>query len=102
MCQHVQQLKSADDFATISEYVAAVREVRGYTLQEVVDLVADAVRHNTLPKSCSLTKGYLSCLEAGKFTHPSPFKLQALAHVYRIPYESLLQKAGYLQTTDDK
>ena len=102
MCKHENQLKSPDDFVALSDYVAAIRETRGYTLRDVVALVAAAVTNKILPTHCSLTRGYLSSLEAGKYTTPSPFKLQALAYAYHIPYESLLRKAGYLQKTDDK
>lgn len=96
------QLSSPDDFAAISDYVAYIREIRGYTLRDVEELVATAITHNVLHKHCSLSRGYLSKLEAGKCTSPSPFKLQALAYVYHIPYESLMRKAGYLDKTCDK
>ena len=102
MNQKKTHLKSPDDFAALSEYVAYIRETRGYTLQEVVDLIATAITRKELHEHCSLTRGYLSCLEAGKYTNPSPFKLQALAHVYNIPYESLLRKAGYWEIHCDK
>lgn len=102
MCKHTNLIKSPDDYASISDYIASIRAVRGYTLQEVADQVVNAVAHKVLPAQCSLTRAYLSRLEAGTFHTPSPFKLQALAHVYHIPYESLLQKVGYLQPADDK
>jgi transcriptional regulator with XRE-family HTH domain len=99
---HVNQLKSPDDFAALSDYVAYLRETEGYTLRHVVDLVVTAITRKQLPAHCSLTRSYLSNLEAGKYTSPSPFKLQALAHVYHISYESLLEKAGYWKTPHDK
>ncbi|KKU34804.1 MAG: hypothetical protein UX50_C0011G0020 [Candidatus Beckwithbacteria bacterium GW2011_GWA1_46_30] len=34
--------------------------------------------------------------------YTSPFKLKALAFIYKIPYESLLQKAGYWEKSIDK
>jgi transcriptional regulator with XRE-family HTH domain len=102
MCQNETQLKSPDDFATISDYVAYIREFRGYTLRDVVKRVTTAIKHKALHTQCSLSRGYLSNLEAGKYIHPSPLKLQALAHVYQIPYESLLRKAGYWKTTENK
>ena len=102
MCKQEKYIKSPDDFASISDYVAYIRDVRGYTLQEVEELVQTAINHNELPKHCSLTRSYLSCLEAGKYREPSPFKLQSLAYVYHISYESLLQKAKYLKKTDGK
>jgi transcriptional regulator with XRE-family HTH domain len=102
MQQKHTPLKSPDDFATLSEYVTYVREIRGYSLRDVVADVTDAITNKTLGKQSSLSRGYISKLEAGKCTSPSPFKLQALAQIYRIPYETLLRKAGYLTTTCDK
>lgn len=95
-------LKSPDDFQTIGEYVAYLRETRGYTLQKVVELVKTAVKNQKLDSQCSLSRGYLSNLETGKHSQPSPFKLKGLAFVYKIPYESLLQKTGYWENQVDK
>lgn len=95
-------LKSPDDFSSIGEYVSYIRETRGYTLKDVVELVRTAVKNNELDSQCSVSRGYLSNLETGKHSHPSPFKLKALAFVYKIPYESLLQKTGYWEKSIDK
>ena len=95
-------LKSPDDFASIGEYVSYIRETRGYTLQDVVELVKAAIKNQSLDLQCSLSRGYLSNLETGKHAHPSPFKLKALAFIYKIPYESLLQKTGYWEKNIDK
>lgn len=102
MCRQEKQLKSLDDFARLSDYVAYLREIRGYSLQEVVDMVTTAISDKVLKAHCSLTRQYLSGLEAGKYSEPSVFKLEALAYAYDIPYESLLQKAGYLKNFGDK
>jgi transcriptional regulator with XRE-family HTH domain len=102
MCQHKNQIKSPDDFTCISEYLAYIRGTRGYSLQNVVDLVAIAITQKLLPEKGSLTRSYISSLEAGKYAKPSPFKLQSLAHVYHIPCELLMQKAEYLKKADGK
>ncbi len=49
-----------------------------------------------------ISNGYLNQLEQGKIKQPSPHILQKLAAVYEIPYEALLQLAGYLSLTNDK
>ncbi len=95
-------IKSPDDFQTIGEYVSYIRETRGYTLQDVVGLVRTAVKNQELDSECSISRGYLSNLETGKHAHPSPFKLKALAYIYKVPYESMLQKAGYWEKSIDK
>jgi transcriptional regulator with XRE-family HTH domain len=44
----------------------------------------------------SVSNAYLSQLEKGKIRKPSPNVLHALARVYSVPYEALMEKAGYL------
>ena len=43
-----------------------------------------------------VSNAYLSQLENGKIKKPSPNVLHSLAEVYVVPYESLMEKAGYL------
>lgn len=43
-----------------------------------------------------VSNAYLSQLEQGKIQQPSPTILQRLGAVYGVPYEALMEKAGYL------
>lgn len=43
-----------------------------------------------------VSNGYLSQLESGKITKPSPHVLYALSTALRINYETLMQRAGYI------
>src|SRR5690606_1126419 len=43
-----------------------------------------------------VSNAYLSQLENEKITRPSPNVLHALAEVYSISYETLMEKAGYI------
>lgn len=95
-------LKGPDDFETIGAYVSYVREAKGLTLRDVVELVKTAIAKNEVDKGGTVSKGYLSNLEAEKYIHPSPLKLRALAHIYNIPYELLLKKAGYWDKSTEK
>lgn len=45
----------------------------------------------------AVSNAYLSQLEKGKIQQPSPSILQVLAAVYAVAYETLMEKAGYLQ-----
>lgn len=94
--------KISDDFHTIGEYVKYVREERHLTLRDVVELIKVAVMKKELDPKCVVSPGYLSSLEAGKYADPSPFKLKALAHIFNIGYELLLNKAGYLDHASNK
>jgi len=44
----------------------------------------------------AVSNAYLSQLEMGKIQRPSPNVFHQLAAVYAVPYEMLMEKAGYL------
>lgn len=46
-----------------------------------------------------VSNGYLSQIESGKITQPSPRVLHALSQALSIEYEALMQRAGYLLPT---
>jgi len=43
-----------------------------------------------------ISNGYLSQLENGQIGSPSPNILFALSEVYKVEYQSLMEKAGYI------
>ena len=65
--------------------LADLRVAKGLSLRQVDDATDNAV-----------SNAYLSQLEKGKVQQPSPNVLHSLAAVYAVPYESLMEKAGYL------
>jgi HTH-type transcriptional regulator, competence development regulator len=65
--------------------LADLRTAKGLSLREVEDATGKAV-----------SNAYLSQLENGKIRKPSPHVLHSLAEVYVVPYEALMEKAGYL------
>jgi HTH-type transcriptional regulator, competence development regulator len=46
-----------------------------------------------------VSNGYLSQLESGKITKPSPHILYSLANALSVNYETLMQRAGYILPT---
>lgn len=62
-----------------------LRTAKGLSLREVEAATGRAV-----------SNAYLSQLEKGKIRKPSPHVLHRLAAVYAVPYETLMEKAGYL------
>jgi HTH-type transcriptional regulator, competence development regulator len=66
--------------------LAHLRTAKGLSLREVEEATGKAV-----------SNAYLSQLENGKISKPSPHVLHHLAEVYVVPYEALMEKAGYLQ-----
>src|SRR5437879_5463731 len=69
---------------SLGEFLAFTRGIKKLTLRDVEDATEKEV-----------SNAYLSQLETGKITKPSPNVLHALAQVYAVPYELLMQKAGY-------
>jgi len=69
----------------LGSLLADLRTAKGFSLREVEEATGSAV-----------SNAYLSQLENGKIRKPSPNVLHELAKVYSVPYEALMEKAGYL------
>lgn len=76
--------------AELGALLANLRTANGLSLREVEEATGKAV-----------SNAYLSQLENGKIGKPSPNVLHSLAEVYAVPYESLMDKAGYLRPARD-
>jgi transcriptional regulator with XRE-family HTH domain len=70
--------------------LAHLRVARGLSLRQVEETTDKAV-----------SNAYLSQLEKGRIQKPSPHVLHSLAAVYAVPYETLMEKAGYLLPSED-
>ena len=68
--------------------LADLRTAKGLSLRNVEEATEKSV-----------SNAYLSQLENGRIRKPSPNVLHNLAEVYVVPYEALMEKAGYLQPT---
>ncbi len=73
----------------LGSLLADLRVAKGLSLRQVEEATDRAV-----------SNAYLSQLEKGKIQKPSPNVLHSLAAVYAVPYESLMEKAGYLLPPD--
>ena len=70
--------------------LAHLRVAKGLSLRQVEETTDKAV-----------SNAYLSQLERGKIQKPSPNVLHSLSEVYAVPYEALMEKAGYLLPSED-
>jgi transcriptional regulator with XRE-family HTH domain len=70
--------------------LADLRTAKGLSLREVEEATDKAV-----------SNAYLSQLENGRIKKPSPNVLHSLAGVYAVPYESLMERAGYLLPSEN-
>jgi transcriptional regulator with XRE-family HTH domain len=70
--------------------LADLRKAKGLSLREVQEATGGSV-----------SNAYLSQLERQKIKKPSPNVLRNLAKVYGVPYETLMEKAGYLLPDTD-
>ena len=73
----------------LGSLLADLRTAKGLSLRRVEEATDNAV-----------SNAYLSQLENGKIRKPSPNVLHSLAIVYAVPYETLMEKAGYLPSAD--
>ena len=76
--------------AEFGALLADLRTAKGLSLREVEEATDKAV-----------SNAYLSQLEHGKIKKPSPNVLHSLAEVYVVPYEALMEKAGYLLPSEN-
>jgi transcriptional regulator with XRE-family HTH domain len=68
----------------LAEELRRVRGIRNVSLRDV-------------EKATDISNAYLSQLERGTAKNPSPHILYKLSSYYKIPYESLMEVAGYMQ-----
>jgi transcriptional regulator with XRE-family HTH domain len=71
--------------------LADLRTAKGLSLRDVEEATDRAV-----------SNAYLSQLEKGRIQKPSPNVLHSLAAVYAVPYETLMERAGYLLPTESR
>jgi transcriptional regulator with XRE-family HTH domain len=74
----------------IAVLLAHLRVAKGLSLRQVEEITDRAV-----------SNAYLSQLERGRIQKPSPHVMHSLAAVYAVPYETLMEKAGYLLPSED-
>ena len=71
-----------NDSSPLGKYIRSLREANALTLR--------AVEEKT-----GVSNAYLSQLESGRIKQPSPVVLHKLAELYSVPYQALMEKAGY-------
>ena len=69
----------------LGAYLKSLRAGAGMSLREVEEATGKEV-----------SNAYLSQLETGKISKPSPNILHSLASVYGVPYGKLMERAGYI------
>lgn len=73
---------------TLGQYLASIRADRKMTLRQVEEATNKEV-----------SNAYLSQIENDKILKPSPNVLHALAEIYAISYEQLMEMAGYISAS---
>ena|SRR5207302_9424752 len=69
--------------SSLGEELRRIRDLLGLSLREV-------------EKITGVSNAYLSQLETGKIEKPAPSYLYKLSEAYNVPYELLMEKAGYI------
>lgn len=70
---------------TLGQYLASIRTDRRMTLRQVEEATKK-----------DISNAYLSQIENDKIKQPSPNVLYALAEIYEIDYEKLMEMAGHI------
>jgi transcriptional regulator with XRE-family HTH domain len=76
---------------TLGQYLASIRTDRKLTLREVEEATNKQV-----------SNAYLSQIENDKIQKPSPNILHALAELYAISFEKLMEMAGFLTSKTNR
>lgn len=86
------RIKTSEEIVkpTLAQYLASIRQDRKLSLRRVEELSEKEV-----------SNAYLSQLETGKVSQPSPSVLHTLAEIYKIEYIKLMELAGYLPESRD-
>lgn len=71
----------------------------GEELRRIRDLLGLSLRQ--VEKITGISNAYLSQLETGKIEKPAPSYLYKLSEAYNVPYELLMEKAGYIVRKGD-
>lgn len=80
-----QETNSESQAHALGNFLRTLRATRRMTLREV-------------EQASAVSNAYVSQLEQGKISKPSPHILNKLAACYAVPYEDLLTKAGYMES----
>ena len=70
------------DQPRLGQYLRAMRDAKGLSLRQV-------------EAKSGISNAFVSQMESGKVKQPSPVILYKLAETYGVPYESLMELAGY-------
>lgn len=76
------------DATNFGQFLRDLRQARNLTIHQV-------------ELYCVVSNSYISLLENGKRNIPSVKILKKLSQMYKVPFEELLQKAGYIDEIDD-
>ena len=84
-----------DKFSMISifSYMSQTKDKLGIFLGSARNKLGLTLR--AVEEETGISNAYLSQLEHGKIRTPAPQNLYKLAEVYRVPYELLMELAGY-------
>lgn len=80
-----EERASRSNAEALGAYLKSLRAGLEMSLREVEEATGKEV-----------SNAYLSQLETGKIAKPSPNILHSLAGVYNVPYEKLMERAGYI------
>ncbi len=75
-------MKPKENKTKLGTYLKSLREANSVTLRDVEE-------------KTGISNAFLSQLESGKVKEPSPIMLYKIAEFYGVPYDALMERAGY-------
>jgi len=79
-----------EDSIDLGGFLKSIRKSRGFSLRDVERLTEGAI-----------SNGYLSQLENGGIDKPSAVMLHRLAATYKLDYQDIMKRAGFLTDADE-
>ncbi len=68
--------------SSLGSYLKSLRNAKGMSLRDV-------------EQKTGISNAFLSQIESGKVKEPSPVMLHKMSSLYGVPYETLMERAGY-------
>jgi HTH-type transcriptional regulator, competence development regulator len=78
----IVNIMRSDQRNVLGAYLKQLREAQGLSQRDV-------------QSKTDISNAFLSQIESGKVKNTSPIMLHKLATLYRVPYEHLMERAGY-------
>lgn len=86
----IDERTNHEEGTDLGGFLKKIRKSRGYTLRDVERLTEGTI-----------SNGYLSQLENGNIDKPSAMMLHKLSSTYKLDYQDIMKRAGFLTEAEE-